>query len=478
MGISDRLVGLAVFYRKEANKCVKGKAYLAACVMQSSALEASLQAMCFLYPEEVKRSVIYQKKKFRNKRNKALEFKYFELINIAAELCWFPPKIITWGKQTTLAGFVHELRKLRNYVHPGAWAPERPEKRSLPPTLAEAARRWLEKRVGLASNTLEAYEVSLGHVTAALGTMLVCEIEARYVAAYQKARQAKGAAGATVNKEIACLSSILADYGAWEQVRRDVKRLEENEEAGRALNRDEEKHLLQRASIVGQRQGNWTPLYTVAVLGLNTGMRHQEIRKLKWKNLNLENRILRVGESKTEAGKGRPVPLTQPAWAALDVWASRFPNRQPEHFVFPACENGQIDPERSIANWRTAWRRLTRAIQCPACGALQNPGETCRNEECKADIRGLRNSLEGLRFHDLRHTAATKLLEQGTPYAVVAQILGWSASTAVRMAKRYGHIRPEVQRQALAAVATPEIQPAVNQIVHQAGSKIESERTN
>lgn len=127
MGISDRLVGLAVFYRKEANKCVKGKAYLAACVMQSSALEASLQAMCFLYPEEVKRSVIYQKKKFRNKRNKALEFKYFELINIAAELSWFPPKIITWGKQTTLAGFVHELRKLRNYVHPGAWAPERPE---------------------------------------------------------------------------------------------------------------------------------------------------------------------------------------------------------------------------------------------------------------------------------------------------------------------------------------------------------------
>jgi len=63
----------------------------------------------------------------RRKRTKALEFKYAELINIADELSWFPPKRITWGKRTTLAGFAHELRKLRNYVHPGVWAPERPQ---------------------------------------------------------------------------------------------------------------------------------------------------------------------------------------------------------------------------------------------------------------------------------------------------------------------------------------------------------------
>jgi hypothetical protein len=36
-------------------------------------------------------------------------------------------------------------------------------------------------------------------------------------------------------------------------------------------------------------------------------------------------------------------------------------------------------------------------------------------------------------------------LEQGTPIAVVARVLGWSAGTAVRMTKRYGHIRAEVQ---------------------------------
>ena len=56
----------------------------------------------------------------------------------------------------------------------------------------------------------------------------------------------------------------------------------------------------------------------------------------------------------------------------------------------------------------------------------------------------------------------------------MAQILGWSASTAVRMAKRYGHIRPEVQRQALIAVATTEIELGVHQIVHQGEGEIES----
>jgi len=359
----------------------------------------------------------------------------------------FAGRFVHESTRTTSKTVAREAERQRRRELEEKW--NRIEKRSLPPTLTEASKRWLGKRAGLATNTRETYESALKHVREILGTMLVCEIEARNIATYQKARLAQFAAGATINKEVACLASILSDCGVWEQVRRDVKRLAENEEAGRALSRNEEKRLLECASAVGRHQGNWTPLYTVTVLGLNTGMRHKEIRTLKWKNLDFENRVLRVGESKTEAGKGRPVPLTQPAWAALDIWASRFPDRKPEHFVFPACENGRIDSQRPIANWRTAWRRACREA-----------------------------GLDGLRFHDLRHTSATKLLEEGTPIAVVAHILGWSASTAVRMAKRYGHIRPEVQRHALEAVATAEIRSAVNQIVHQVENTIESKLPN
>ena len=64
------------------------------------------------------------------------------------------------------------------------------------------------------------------------------------------------------------------------------------------------------------------------------------------------------------------------------------------------------------------------------------------------------------RFHDLRHTAVTRLLEAGQPFAVVAEIMGWSPATSVRMAKRYGHIGDSVRRQAMTALETRK--PATN----------------
>jgi hypothetical protein len=85
-------------------------------------LEAALQATCLMYPNEVKRTKVYQSKRFRRKRNKALEFTFNQLIEIAAELSWFPAKRLTWaGKRTTIAGFTHEARKVRNLVHPGEY---------------------------------------------------------------------------------------------------------------------------------------------------------------------------------------------------------------------------------------------------------------------------------------------------------------------------------------------------------------------
>jgi hypothetical protein len=128
MGIPDRLILVADFYHREEQKCVRGRAYLAAVVMQVSALEAALQALCTMYSIEVRTTTIYRKKKFRTKRSQALELKLHQLIDIAAELSWFPAKRFTWaGKRADVAGFTHEIRKIRNYVHPAVWVRERGE---------------------------------------------------------------------------------------------------------------------------------------------------------------------------------------------------------------------------------------------------------------------------------------------------------------------------------------------------------------
>jgi len=77
------------------------------------------------------------------------------------------------------------------------------------------------------------------------------------------------------------------------------------------------------------------------------------------------------------------------------------------------------DPHRPIGNWKEAWE-----------GAKKRAGVQCR-------------------FHDLRHTGCTRMLEGGVPFPVVSDVMGWSPSTAIRMAKRYGHIGNAARREAV-----------------------------
>jgi integrase len=65
-------------------------------------------------------------------------------------------------------------------------------------------------------------------------------------------------------------------------------------------------------------------------------MRYSELRLLRWEQVNLNSCTLTVGQSKTESGTGRLLPLNDRAVAILGFWASLFPLREPSHFVFPA----------------------------------------------------------------------------------------------------------------------------------------------
>jgi integrase len=57
------------------------------------------------------------------------------------------------------------------------------------------------------------------------------------------------------------------------------------------------------------------------------------------------------------------------------------------------------------------------------------------------------------RFHDLRHTGCTRMLEAGVAFPVLATLMGWSTATTVRMAKRYGHIGQTALRSAVEAIS-------------------------
>ena len=74
--------------------------------------------------------------------------------------------------------------------------------------------------------------------------------------------------------------------------------------------------------------------------GRDTGARYNTIRTLLWGNIDVVERCLKFGKDKTSAGTGRTVPLNQRALEVAKFWAQQFPNRLPEHYVFPAEKVG------------------------------------------------------------------------------------------------------------------------------------------
>jgi hypothetical protein len=116
-------------------------------------------------------------------------------------------------------------------------------------------------------------------------------------------------------------------------------------------------------------------------------------------------------------------------------------------------QHGICNPTLPMKSWRTAWRALTKAIACPACGLVQNPGVLCRKKSCKTDISKLQSKLNGFRFHDMRHSAITELAESAE--ASEQTILSIAGHVSRKMLEHYSHIRNEAKRKALDALAKP-----------------------
>src|SRR5262249_23005156 len=123
----------------------------------------------------------------------------------------------------------------------------------------------------------------------------------------------------------------------------------------------------------------------------------------------------------------------------------------PNHYLFMACENGDLDPKKPQKSWRTAWRNLTRAIECPACGCVQQPAKTCCKKTCHADTQGVRSATANLSIHDLRQHAITELAESQASDQTIMSIAG---HVSREMLDHYSHVRLEAKRRAVEALVT------------------------
>ena len=130
-----------------------------------------------------------------------------------------------------------------------------------------------------------------------------------------------------------------------------------------------------------------------------------------------------VGAVWEEQAPARVIPLLPEPIKALGRMVERLDRlgfTSDDHYLWCACKWNQLDPTKPQSRWDSAWHAMREQANLP-----------------------------GLRFHDLRHTIITELLEAGVADHVAEAITG---QVSRKMLKHYGHIRQVEMRKALETV--------------------------
>jgi integrase len=316
-----------------------------------------------------------------------------------------------------------------------------------------AIERFLSLRLSrLARKTIQTERERSKPLISYFGARTVQSITTDDVLCYIAHRKRAGISNATINRERDLVRGLLVKAQRWHVLdTEELRPLKVEVGIGKALSLAEKLRLLK----VAESKPEWQIARLAATLALNTTMRGGEIRGLRWRDIDVLNKTLTVRRSKTEAGK-RVIPLNEDAWAVVLELRERTKllfGLEPtaDWYVFPHAEGLRYpDPTLPMSGWRTAWRNLTRIIQCAACSKWQKPAEVCSNEECKADLSKIESPTAGLRFHDLRHHAITELAEGQASDQTIRSIAG---HVSQKMLEHYSHIRLDAKRAALDALS-------------------------
>ncbi|GHE36483.1 hypothetical protein GCM10018771_15930 [Streptomyces cellulosae] len=180
-------------------------------------------------------------------------------------------------------------------------------------------------------------------------------------------------------------------------------------------------------------------LHALYELALRTGLRKGEFLGLLWEDLDLTTGTASIRRSlqRTRTGGLTHLPTKTRASERRIALPTECLHSLKEH-------KQQQDKERGTAG--SAWQDSSPVFTTPT-GRPLDPANLTRRFRSFLDRAGLRR----IRFHDLRHSTATLLLEQGVDLVVIKELLG-HAHIGVT-AGVYAHVRLRLQRQAIDALS-------------------------
>lgn len=313
----------------------------------------------------------------------------------------------------------HEATRLEKAVVADVLAGKVVAKKGVPRTLFKACESFLEAKRATANRerTVEFLAERLEIVKGHFGDVALVKITRDSIEGFQAARRADGRSHRTINMDLGALRQVLKRYGHWRRLEDQVTMLTEaGHSIGQVIDREQQLRLFKMA----QSRPEWEHVYCAALLANNTSMRGVEVKNIRRKDVDLDKEQLHIRHSKNETSV-RVIPLNAPALEAvlrMLMRADALGHTDPGHYLWCASQHGKFDPTKPAAKWDTAWRNLRAAADLP----------------------------KGFRFHDLRHTVITELLESGEPDHVIFSITG---QLSKRMLEHYSHIRNQKKRDAL-----------------------------
>jgi integrase len=301
-------------------------------------------------------------------------------------------------------------------------------------TVRQFLEQWLEEvhKQSLRPSTYKAYRMYLDkRIFPILGYLQLQKLTPQHVQSFYNRKLQEGLSAKSIRNTHGLLHRALDKAVQWGLVPRNVcDAVSLPKQTRHEIQPLTEKQA--RQLLIAARGHSLEGLLIVAV---TTGMREGELLALRWRDINFDNRSLHIQRSmgyipgkgylefepKTPRGRRKIVlspfvceALKQHRTRQLEIRLKGGERWQDRDLVFCNIYGGYLDP----SHLRQRFDKLLKEAGLP-------------------DVR----------FHDLRHSAATILLSIGVPAKVVQEILGHSQISMTM--DTYSHVLPDMQQQAM-----------------------------
>lgn len=272
--------------------------------------------------------------------------------------------------------------------------------------LGKLVDQYLEKENPAKQPYGKTKKANLNRIKRMLGNVLLPALTFERLTSFVDERENQGAGGVTIGMDIAEIAAVIRSgrkenkYDFDMKVFAEVREyMDDNDLDIKSKHRDRrptEEELTMLKKYFDEKDRQRIPMSTIIDFAVFTGMRASEITRIRWADVDFDKKTVIIRDRKHPTKKrDQTVPLLGKAW---DIVLAQ-PRTDDRIFPYEAKSFSTIFP------------RATKA-----CG------------------------IENLRFHDLRHEAASRLFEVGYDIPRVAIVTGhmdW------KMLQRYTQLRPE-----------------------------------